>query len=97
MLMKEQVALIETTSDGEEITETSRKTVFCDQLPVYSSDFRAAQAAGVKVEGGLKLRAIEYSGELVVYYKNKFFAVDRTYQPTDDWIELYLTNGRTVL
>lgn len=70
-------------------TETATE-IFCRVSSVSGSEFNAAQQNGIKPQWKFIIRCREYSGENIVEFNSKRYAVYRTYQAGLDDIELYV-------
>lgn len=70
-------------------SETSRG-VFCRVKSVSASEFARVGLSGLKPAWRFTVNADEYCGETLVRYLGKKYAVYRTYQPSQDKIELYV-------
>lgn len=72
-------------------SETSRREVYAEQLPIYQSEFHAAKASGFDAALIVRIYSFEYQGEKTVICNDKPYEVYRVYQKNADFIELYLT------
>lgn len=70
-------------------TETVTE-IFCRVSSVSGSEFNAAQQNGIQPQYKFVIRALEYSGEKIVEFNSKRYAVYRTYQSSLDDMELYV-------
>lgn len=88
----DEVILIgrEITTHDEEGNPTkvrSEKTVFCNELSVYGSDFYNASQVGLKPQAVLEIHHFEYDNEDLVNYKGIEYDIIRTYKK-GEYIEL---------
>lgn len=98
----EVIALISVQNTQDETgvfrqTEESRD-VFCNVSSVTQSEFFEGGRNGLNPEFRFTMFAYDYNGETIVVYKNKRYAVYRTYLARNDTLELYVqreggTNG----
>lgn len=70
-------------------TETATE-IFCRVSSVSGSEFNAAQQNGIKPQWKFVIRSREYSGQNIVEFEAKRYAVYRTYRAGLDDIELYV-------
>ena len=71
------------------VTEVATE-IFCKVSSVSGSEFNAAQQNGIKPQWKFVIRSLEYSGQNIVEFNSKRYAVYRTYQAGLDNIELYV-------
>ena len=64
--------------------------IYCRVSSESGSEFNAAQQNGIKPQWKFIIRSLEYSGQNIVEFDSKRFAVYRTYQAGLDDIELYV-------
>lgn len=89
----EQIELISITSRNDAYgvsrpTETT-ETVFCKVKSFSQSEFFKAGQAGLKPGYQFIVLAAEYSGQTTILYNGVRYSVYRTYQVSQDQIELY--------
>lgn len=91
---------IDKTQDnyGRWIPSETRKKVFCQVNSITRSEFYDAGRNGLNPEYEFTLFFGDYSGETIVEYNGKRYAVYRVYRAKTDVIELYAerqggTNG----
>jgi SPP1 family predicted phage head-tail adaptor len=72
----------------EEIEEFIRQ-VFCEKKSVPQSEFFAAGQSGIKASVVLIVNIFDYQDETKVKYRDKVYHVYRTYERSDENIELY--------
>ena len=75
-------------NQAEEI-ETFTKRVFCEKKPVAQSEFFSAGQSGIKAAQVLVVSIFDYVNEKKVKYKDKVYSIYRTYERSDEKIELY--------
>lgn len=78
--------------------EETRRKVFCDVSSVTASEFFDGGRNGLNPEYRFIVFFADYRGERIVEYKQKRYAVYRTYHARTDALELYCerqggTNG----
>lgn len=99
--MKERLTLVRAsrTADAYQTPTTASRTVYAEKLPNYAGEFETASAGGYELQHIMKIHAFEYAGEKAALYKGQEYEVYRSFQKSDDWIELYLSTkakkGRT--
>lgn len=74
------------------------RDVFCQVGSITRAEFFDAGRNGLNPQYRFTMFAEDYNEEPTVVYKGKAYGVYRTYQPRNDWIELYVerkggTNG----
>ena len=94
MNRSETIELISATNANDKYgvsrpAETVRG-VFCRVKSISASEFARVGLSGLKPAWRFTVHADEYRGETVVRYLGKKYAVYRTYQPSQDEIELYV-------
>jgi hypothetical protein len=97
------IELIAVTHSSDEYGVSHRvegepKTVMCDVKSVTRNEFFEGGRNGLNPEYEFDVFDGDYDGETIVVYKNKRYAVYRTYHGRTDKIELYVqreggTNG----
>lgn len=92
--MKESLTLIQKTlsNDAYQTETQTQRTVYADKLPLHSNAFHAAAASGFDLQHIMKVYAFEYAEEQTAVYNGREYDIYRTYQPNDDWVELYLSS-----
>lgn len=73
---------------GNRVPVEAHNTIFCDIKSVKSSEFYSAANTGLKPEVVFIIYSFEYEGETAILYDNKKYRVIRTYQKTEDELEL---------
>lgn len=78
-------------ADGGNVeTETAPRLVMCSVKSVGRADFYQAAQAGLDLSYVFTMQAVNYMGEKIVEYQGQRYDVARTYQATQDTIELYV-------
>ncbi|WP_342541044.1 phage head closure protein [Heyndrickxia sp. FSL K6-6286] len=72
----------------EEIEEYSRKA-FCERRSIPQNEFFQAGLSGIKASQILIVDILDYQDEVKVKYRNKIYRIYRTYEKSDEEIELY--------
>ncbi|MCI7638223.1 MAG: phage head closure protein [Clostridiales bacterium] len=72
-------------------TGTESREVFCEIGNITQSEWGAAGRMGLKPEYRVTVWADEYAGATKAILDGVPYAIYRTYQPSGDKIELYLT------
>lgn len=72
-------------------TGTESREVFCEIGSITQSEWGAAGHMGLKPEYRVTVWADEYAGAETAVLEGMRYAIYRTYQPSGDKIELYLT------
>ena len=70
--------------------EAARTKRFCKVRSASAQEFFEAGQQGIKPQYQITMLRAEYSGQQMVEYKKKRYAVYRTYEPNADEVELYL-------
>lgn len=78
------------TSEGFPRHEASSKQVYADVKSISSAEFFRAGQDNIKPQYKMTIYSSEYEGEKIVKYENQTYSVYRTYQATNDFIELYV-------
>lgn len=74
---------------GADVTTETRRKVFCSLKSVGRSEFYAAEQIGLALDHVFITNPINYKGERIVEYQGDRYEVTRTYQPTNDTLEIY--------
>ena len=69
-------------------TETTRD-IYCDVKSISQREFYAAGEAGLKPELRFDVFAYDYNGEKLIEHNGNRYAVYRTYQASNNVLELY--------
>lgn len=79
------------TSDaiGQRRAEKKATRIYCQVDSVSRAEWHDAGRNGIRPEFVFTVLAAEYNGELEIEYNGKAYAVYRTYQRRDDYLELY--------
>lgn len=72
----------------EEI-ETYSDQIFCEKNPVAQTEFFQAGRAGIKPSCLLVVSVFDYSNQEKLMYNDKIYSIYRTYERTDEKVELY--------
>ena len=83
---------------GVPVATNEKHEVFCERHSVSRSEFFNAGRNGLNPEYVFTIFKGDYQGELVCEYDGLTYAIYRTYETDDDYIELYVqrkggTNG----
>lgn len=101
--MNDTLFLLETTytnnSAGVPIPSNVKHEVFCERKSVTRSEFFNAGRNGLNPEYVFTVFKGDYMGERTCEYDGLTYAIYRTYETDDDYIELYVmrkggTNGQ---
>lgn len=100
--MDDTLFLLSTTytanSVGVPIPTNTKHEVFCERKSVTRSEFFNAGRNGLNPEYVFKVFKGDYMGERTCEYDGLTYAIYRTFEPDNDYIELYVsrkggTNG----
>jgi SPP1 family predicted phage head-tail adaptor len=88
-----------TNKYGVPVETNVKNEVFCERQSVSRSEFFNAGRNGLNPEFVFTIFKGDYQGELVCEYDGLTYAIYRTYETDDDYIELYVqrkggTNGK---
>jgi len=72
------------------IYEETSSEIICISEPVSRSEFFAAGQIGIDPEALIIVNPAEYSGEKIVEYHGKRMSIYRTYERSENELELYL-------
>lgn len=83
---------------GQSIPVNTEKEVFCKRQSIGRNEFYNAGRNGLNPQFVFTVFKGEYAGETVCKYNGQTYAIYRTYETDDDYIELYVerkggTNG----
>lgn len=70
-------------------TEESR-TVLCRSRSVSRTDFFSAGQMGLSIEHVFLIQPVNYNGEKIVIFNGNRYSVLRTYQASEDELEIYV-------
>lgn len=73
------------------VTETE---VFAFRESIRASDFFNALAHDKRLIYKFSVRSNEYTDQLEVEYDGAIYIIDRTFEPSSDFIELFVTRAR---
>ena len=76
---------------GEAIVTRSEWEVYCRRRNINQSEFFKAHQEGLRSDICLLLNFEDYSGEKIVEYDGKEYAVYRVYERGDGFAELYMS------
>ena len=74
---------------GVQIPTETTKDIYCDVKSISQTEFYAAGESGLKPELRFDVFAYDYSGEKLIEYNGNRYAVYRTYQRSNNVLELY--------
>jgi hypothetical protein len=79
---------------GQTVTTKTETEVIGIQDSTYQNEFFQASQAGLRPQGSIKMNRADYSGEKFLGFKDAnlnltVYSIYRTFEPDDDWIELY--------
>lgn len=78
---------------GRELETKKKRKVRADKSGSYASEYNAAGQNGLKLTDFMfTIQKRSYHDETIVEYKGKQYGIYRTYPPSDDLIELHLTD-----
>lgn len=88
-----------TNKYGVPVETNVKNEVFCERQSVSRSEFFNAGRNGLNPEFVFTIFKGDYQGELACEYDGLTYAIYRTYETDDDYIELYVqrkggTNGK---
>lgn len=81
-------------STGQNIPTPTETECVGTESSVYQNEFFAADQAGIRSQGVIKMNVADYNGEKLLSINGQEFSIYRTYERDADWIELYY--GRRV-
>lgn len=98
----DEIILVKETEKTERVNdngfeneqEESPRTVFCNRKSVGYSEYFKSEQAGKVVEAKVEVHKADYEGENTVELDGRRFFVLKTYDASDDTIELTLTDLR---
>lgn len=78
---------------GQTVTTKTETGVIGIQSSTYQNEFFQADQAGLRPQGSIKMNSADYHGEKLLGFKVGedmiVYSIYRTYEPDNDWIELY--------
>lgn len=74
--------------NGFEINTEIKTEVFADKKSIRSSEFYESQKLGYKLSVMFVIKPYEYNNQEYVYYENKKYKVERTYEKDTENLEL---------
>ena len=75
--------------------DTGRTRIYCNKKSVRQSEFYQAGAQGKKPEIMLEVRPANYRNEEFIEFQGVRYHIDRTYQKSDEVMELVLSRQVT--
>lgn len=75
---------------NQQIPAEQKREVFCTIKSLQQSEWFAAGNAGLKAKFRIDVFSDDYAGETQVEVDGVRYEIYRTYQASNDWIELYL-------
>lgn len=81
-------------STGQTVVTKTEVGVIGIDNSVYQNEFFQADQAGLRPQGSIKMNSADYHGERYLGFKDDQgnrtdYSIYRTYEPDNDWIELY--------
>lgn len=91
----ESITLIARVITGKDsrmkpIYQETSSEILCISEPVSRSEFFSAGQIGIDPEAMVVINPAEYSGEKIVEYKGKRMSIYRTYERSENELEIYL-------
>lgn len=74
--------------------EEKETVVFCNKKSVGYAEFYKSQQAGFEISFKAEVHTTDYNGEKLAEFEGKRYSVLKTYEISDDVIELTLSNLR---
>lgn len=74
---------------GVQRGQTTERVIYCDVYSITQTEFYAAENAGFKPAYRFDVFAYDYEGETNVSYNGERFTIYRTYQKSNNVLELY--------
>ena len=83
---------VERVKDGNGVERENRtsRQVFCKKQSVTRTEFFAGGRSGLNPAFVFTVFSGDYHGETLVEYDGRSYSIYRTYQPEDDYMELYV-------
>lgn len=81
--------VIEKDDIGQPVSTESEFTLIAEVSSVTQSEFMQGQQDGLSPAYVFKISTFGYSGQRIVEYNGERYSVYRTYQPDENYIELY--------
>lgn len=81
-------------STGQTVTTKTEIEAIGIQSSTYQNEFFQADQAGLRPQGSIKMNSADYHGEKLLGFKDAnlnmtVYSIYRTFEPDNDWIELY--------
>lgn len=79
---------------GQTVTTKTEIEAIGIQSSTYQNEFFQADQAGLRPQGSIKMNSADYHGEKLLGFKDAnqnmtVYSIYRTFEPDNDWIELY--------
>lgn len=78
-----------TDSIGQPVITTTEVKLIAEIRSISQSEFMNARQNGITPSYTFRISAFGYSGQKLVKYDGNIYSVYRTYEPDDNYIELY--------
>lgn len=85
ILIKREVVGNDKYGNTQEVKK--ERTILCQELSLYSSEFYSAATVGLKPEVKVAINYFEYEGEEEIIFKGQHYYILRTYR-ADDYLEI---------
>ena len=79
-------------SIGQQISTETERDIYCNARSVTRNEWEAGGQMGLNPQLQVRVFAPDYQGEKIVEFHGKRYSVYRTYQASNEIIELYLEN-----
>ena len=74
---------------GQPTYTVTTKDLIVEKIPVTRSEYFTAGQLGISADKAFKVSQFDYSGEMALKSDGLTYRIYRTYEPDDDWVELY--------
>ena len=74
---------------GQATYTVTTKDLVVEKIPVTRSEYFTAGQLGISADKAFKVSQFDYSGEMALKSDGLTYRIYRTYEPDDDWVELY--------
>ena len=78
-----------TDSIGNPVTSTTEVKLIAEVRSISQSEFMNARQTGITPSYTFRIYAFGYQGQKLLKYNGQIYSVYRTYEPDDNYIELY--------
>ena len=78
-----------TDSIGNPTTSTTEVKLIAEVRSISQSEFVNARQTGITPSYTFRISAFGYAGQKLLKYNGQIYSVYRTYEPDDNYIELY--------